>query len=554
MMRRFIGITGISAWVVLIVIMVILAFQTEANGDPMFENLPEGWRVVQSFMVPRDQKMAIGSKLGGRIVKLNNTVLSYKGKNLQVNVLDAATESAAERIHQSILKAHNNDPLYGLRRGKRVVEFAKTDDAELVKKARVALGLDEEVPEIGMENEDDVKLGLFDDLPYGWELKDSSIATPEQTAAIARRLGGEIILLTNNIISANGKRIQVNVMECPSKEDAKKIHGYFLQSKAHPALAASKGNIVVEYVTKDINLAIKTTWELGLRGKNKRAKYRVIIYGAPIAEADYTVWQRFVSLFSKVGNDTPDPKIVSEIAELSKKFKFSDTITLRNAGEAKNRAMYKLSPAPDSNEIPAGGDIIKYTFSNLPKKLDVPWLKMAAIVTTTPEAFTASDRKADEKLLGATKFWPVDDPRIKELAKKITAGKKSPEEKVRAILEWLKPGENIKHDGPIGSRHGVKKVLKQGYGRCWDFSDCFITLCRASGIGCRQVGGWYFGVSGHIWAEVLYEGKGFEQVDPTGGGLVDCGIYHIAYMSSEDGSIPMVYLDKPAVTFLYFQN
>ena len=554
MMRRVVGITGISAWIVLIVIMVILAFQTEANGDPMFENLPEGWGVEQSFMVPRDQKMAIGTKLGGRIVKLNNTVLSYQDKNLQVNVLDAASESAAERIYQSILKVHNNDPLYALRAGKRVIEFAKTDDAELVKKARVALGLDKEVPTVGPENEDDVELGLFDDLPYGWELKDSRIAMPEQTAAIARRLGGEITILTKNILLAHGKQLTVNVMECPCSQDAKKIHSYFFQNKPHPALAASKGNIVVEYVTDDINLAIKTTWELGLRDKNKRAKYKVIIYAAPIAEADYTVWQRFVSLFSKVGNDTPDPKIVSEIAELSRKFKFSDTITLRSTGETKNRAMYKISPAPDSNEILAGGDIIKYAFANLPKKLDVPWFKMAAIVTTTPDAFTASERKADEKLLGPTKFWPVDDPQIKELAKKITSGKKTEHDKVRAILEWLKPGENIRFSGPVGSRHGVKKVLKQGYGRCWDFSDCFITLCRASGVGCRQVAGWYFGVSGHIWAEVLYEGKGFQQVDPTGGGLVDCGIYHIAYMSSEDGSISMVYLDKPAVSFLYLQN
>jgi hypothetical protein len=141
-MRRLIGITGIGTWISATVILVVLAVQAPVNGEPMFENLPEGWQVERSFRVPRDQRMAIGRKLGGRMVKLSNTVLSYQGKSLQVNVLDAASESAAERIYQSILKAHDNDPLYALLDGKRTIEFAKTNDAELVQKTRVALGLD----------------------------------------------------------------------------------------------------------------------------------------------------------------------------------------------------------------------------------------------------------------------------------------------------------------------------------------------------------------------------------------------------------------------------
>ncbi len=447
------------------------------------------------------------------------------------------------------------------KQGEDVGEVERANDV-VISKAEVSDSNQQEVSdnnqlEVSDSNEfDDVPFvaGLFDDLPYGWELKDTTIVSPERTAALARKYGGEITTLTRNILFAHGKELTINVIECPSKQDAKQIHRYFLETQPHPTLPASKGNIIVEYVTEDIDLALKTTWELGIRDTYKKAKYKVIIYAAPIAEADYTVWQRYVSLFSKVGNDTPDPKIVSKIAELSKKFKFTDTITLRSSGESENRAMYKIRPAPDSNEILADGDIIKYTFANLPKKFNVPWFKMAAILTATQDAFTASERKADEQLLGATKFWPVDDPQIKELAQQITEGKKSPEEKVRSILEWLEPGKNIKLSGTGSVRHGVKKVLEQGFGQVWDFSDCFVTLCRASGVGCRQIAGWYFGAGEHIWAEVLYEGKGFQQVDPTGGGLVDCGIYHIAYLSSEDGSMLIIYLDKPAVTYLYMQN
>jgi hypothetical protein len=400
----------------------------------------------------------------------------------------------------------------------------------------------------------DVEAGLFDDLPPGWELKESKVASPSQTAAISRRLGGKITLLTSNIISEHGKQLQVNVMECASKSDRDRIRTYLLQNKEHPGLFKAKDNTVVEYVTDDLTLAVKASWELGLIEKPAKARYRAIIYAAPIADADYTVWNRFYELFSTVDSNAPGAKTASQIATLSKKFEFGDSFTLRTSGEGSLRPMYKIRPAPDPNDILVDGDITKYTFKKLPKILDVPWFKMAAIITTTPDPNTASARKADDKLLGATKFWPADAPEIKELAGNITSGKKTQDDKVRAILKWLKPGENIKFDGPVGSRYGVKKVLKQGYGRCWDFSDCFITLCRASGIPCRQVAGWYYGVGGHIWAEVLFEGKGFRQVDPTGGGIIDCGIYHIGYLTSEDGVMPIVYLGEPEVEFLYQHN
>jgi len=50
-----------------------------------------------------------------------------------------------------------------------------------------------------------------------------------------------------------------------------------------------------------------------------------------------------------------------------------------------------------------------------------------------------------------------------------------------------------------------------------------VTLARAAGVPTRQVGGWLYGASGHIWAEVLIEGTGWQQVDPTGGKLGKLG-------------------------------
>jgi transglutaminase-like putative cysteine protease len=133
------------------------------------------------------------------------------------------------------------------------------------------------------------------------------------------------------------------------------------------------------------------------------------------------------------------------------------------------------------------------------------------------------------------------------LAHRITRGKSTREQKAHAILAWLAPGKNIRYSGNTGSRWGTLKVLHQKSGHCWDFSDCFVTLCRAVGVPARQVGGWLYGSSGHIWAEYFTDEDRWQQVDPTGGGLVACGIYHIPYFTSEDGEMPIVYLAMPTI-------
>ena len=152
--------------------------------------------------------------------------------------------------------------------------------------------------------------------------------------------------------------------------------------------------------------------------------------------------------------------------------------------------------------------------------------------------------------LRGTAFWPADDTEMIKLALKITEGAQTNDEKVAAILKWLAPGKNIKYSGQTGSRYGTKQVLTQKFGHCWDFSDVFVTLARAAGIPSRQVAGWLYGTSGHVWCEYYREGKGWQQVDPTGGNVLPCGLYHLAYFTSEDGNMPIVYLSMPSIAIV----
>ena len=110
----------------------------------------------------------------------------------------------------------------------------------------------------------------------------------------------------------------------------------------------------------------------------------------------------------------------------------------------------------------------------------------------------------------------------------------------RRCLAWFSDNKNFKSDNRIlGSRYGVKTALRQRFGMCWDFSDCFVTLCRASGVPCRQVYGWVHPLDGHVWAEVLIEGKGWRQVDPEAG--AGCDSRYVPFVASESGAMPMVY-------------
>ena len=190
---------------------------------------------------------------------------------------------------------------------------------------------------------------------------------------------------------------------------------------------------------------------------------------------------------------------------------------------------------------------MKYLFDELPKREGVPFVTATMEITVNETSLQASHEIPTKALTSATEFWPADNPSLSALAQRITAGRATTDAKVAAILEWLTPGMNLQYSGQTGSRWGVTKVFQQKFGHCWDFSDVFVTLCRASGVPSRQVAGWLYGSSGHVWTEYFVEGKGWQQVDPTGGGALQCGVYHIPYFTTEDGEMPILYLSLPTI-------
>ncbi len=125
--------------------------------------------------------------------------------------------------------------------------------------------------------------------------------------------------------------------------------------------------------------------------------------------------------------------------------------------------------------------------------------------------------------LAATKNWPVDHPRIKELALSL----KTPAAIYRYVVDNLVYDyQSIK----IGvSRKGALAALeKPQQAICTDFTDLFIALCRAAGIPSRELAGFAYTDNPklkdlaekndllHSWAE-YYDQQRHEwvMVDPT---------------------------------------
>lgn len=385
-------------------------------------------------------------------------------------------------------------------------------------------------------------------LPAGVIVERSVEVPAPTTVAIGKKLGGQIQRLNNSVVRVHGRPIGVNVIFAVDEVNGRAIQASLEKIKPYP-FCLRKGAVVIEYVGQNIDadFATKTSYELGLLDKPKAVRYRVTADLANIDQADYMACNLLFNQFVALQNGASQES-AAQINELAKRFGFGRTLILRNPVLSNPSA--KLTFRPQAAGAQDGGATISYRFEEPERRQGVPFVSAMLEVSVDETGFLPTAVQPAEHLTAATPFWPADDPTVLALARQITAGKSTNDDKVMAILEWLSPGKNVKYSGETGTRWGTRKVFEQRFGHCWDFSDCFVTLARASGVPSRQVAGWLYGSSGHVWAEFYREGKGWQQVDPTGGGTLACGIYHIPYFTSEDGEMPIVYVSMPKVEIL----
>ena len=144
------------------------------------------------------------------------------------------------------------------------------------------------------------------------------------------------------------------------------------------------------------------------------------------------------------------------------------------------------------------------------------------------------------RYLRATAMTQAHDPRIQDLARRLTAGARSERQAVSAILNHVVDTLTYQYDPPA---HDALFTLERRRGNCQGYSHLSIALLRAAGIPARfTVGislskGWRvqasdgtltfkMGQGRHAWIEIYYPDIGWIPYDPQTSHLF-VSIYHV---------------------------
>lgn len=372
--------------------------------------------------------------------------------------------------------------------------------------------------------------------PLMWRVVARGPLSAATVAAIGKKFGARIESAENAVVDAGGLRFKVNPIVCASEQDAAALHDALVKLKRDPLFVMRRGRAVVEFVGQNRLVVQKARDWIGW-DEPATVTWRVSMTVAPLAHAPPMRWNRlFNALWAwrREPGDATEQRVRAEAAG----FRFDDTAFFRTEANPWGKPNYVFDAK--------FADRAAWRFAPLPRQLDIPVLDVTATIPVRPFAPRGADTPPDrERLCKATPFWPVADPAVQAaVAAAVPAGKKlTPRGHVEFLLRWVQT--HVRYDGKImGSRYGVPQVIGQGFGHCWDKSDVFIALCRASGIPARQVGGWVDGLSGHIWCDVWIAGEGWLEVDATASWLGTSADY-IPFWISEDGASPFVYWEKP---------
>jgi len=128
-------------------------------------------------------------------------------------------------------------------------------------------------------------------------------------------------------------------------------------------------------------------------------------------------------------------------------------------------------------------------------------------------------KQALAKYLAAEKYIESNSPEIKAVAD--TLRQESDVETITKTYFFVHNRLSYNYDWDIKTTDttGAKGALKQGVGRCQDFSDLFVALVRANGIPAKSVMGVFVDHTRenpwHAWSEVYVPDNGWVIFDPT---------------------------------------
>ncbi len=169
---------------------------------------------------------------------------------------------------------------------------------------------------------------------------------------------------------------------------------------------------------------------------------------------------------------------------------------------------------PDSSYSVNSAQYVVFVFKNVEKNFKITMKCNLTIYNSINKS--NHDIATDlSKYLIAEKDIESDNPKILETAANLK--KNTDVETVVNSFNYVK--DNIRYE--LKKEIGAEKVLETGVGKCMDFSDLLVALCRANKIPAKSVFGIVVDENAenplHAWPEVYLKKQGWVLFDPTTG-------------------------------------
>lgn len=394
-------------------------------------------------------------------------------------------------------------------------------------------------------NENRSRAPGFESIPDRWSIVRETEVRASQLSQFSAKLNVPLTALFNTVVMSENQQLQINTLTTATKVEATGLTKALRSGKTNPRWVVQNENRVYEFVVRDagqarVAAAARYAFPLQASRVTYQASFEVIPirHETPGGQPDDRN-----RLYNLLLSPQTFPDTESEIVRLSRQFEFADEIALVSqlqqgiAAHWTSTAGAFLQPSDHAETV-----LLKCVDSD--RILGMPKIRLSVEVTCDMKQRRAAGAEVSPALLSVTPHFPVNAAEIRDVVNTFLPPGASEEVRLRQLLNWFSEAGNIRYDGATGSRYGVLKVLQQRYGRCWDYSDLFITMARSAGLPCRQVYGWLHELEGHVWCDVLTNGC-WQMVDPTTGTV--CGSDYIPFCISESGEFALLYASPVSI-------
>ncbi|HQO10549.1 MAG TPA: transglutaminase-like domain-containing protein [Clostridiales bacterium] len=403
-------------------------------------------------------------------------------------------------------------------------------------------------------------------LPSDWKIRKVSIESKENTERISKNTGCKVSSIENYFSYEPQVDCRIKVYKAIDAKEARKLYNCFYDTGLKRDGEFLLTNDIVYQFIGDQGILYKCR---SLFREQKEIKiWNVEMNLVPIRIADDSDTIKLLRALYKYEIKNHDPASITEIRKLRSSFVFGSELSLSNKIIDGIKPEYVFDTTYTEK---IKNDVIIFTYSDIKSELDIPKIKVKAIIPVKEFSEYVTESKIDRSgLTFPNDYWPSDDPKVLSLAKDITIDCSNEFDKLTAIHKWVR--SQIQFNGDeTGPRYGTLNVIDKRAGNFWDSADVLITLCRSMDLPAREIAGWVAGTSNnnhnkvtvegdsigqyidysaandHIWTEVYINGTGWIQVDPVSP-FTGVSYNYIPFCIIEDGRMPATYWNIPAIS------